>query len=87
MLGIPLTQVDSRLGARGANSWCFRAEQHHRSRQPESKGYPTREYLKTLDIRPDFVVLPGFGHNGRAYADEGSGVRFLSKFFEHAPAR
>src|SRR5205823_7098627 len=24
-----------------------------------------RDFLKTLDVRPDFVVLPGFGHNGR----------------------
>jgi enterochelin esterase-like enzyme len=42
------------------------------------------EYLKTLDIRHEFVVLRGFGHNGRAYADEGTGMRFLSQHFEKA---
>jgi enterochelin esterase-like enzyme len=45
-----------------------------------------RDYLKTLDVTPEFVVLHGFGHNGRAYADEGTGMRFLSKHFERAAA-
>ena len=46
-----------------------------------------RDYLATLDVHPEFVVLAGYGHNGRAYADEGTGFRFLSKFFERSTVR
>jgi endo-1,4-beta-xylanase len=42
------------------------------------------EFLEALDITHEFVILPGFGHNGRAYADEGTGMRFLSRHFERA---
>jgi hypothetical protein len=46
-----------------------------------------RDYLATLGVRPEFVVLPQSGHNGRAYADEGTGFRFLSRYFASAAER
>jgi enterochelin esterase-like enzyme len=40
------------------------------------------EFLTTVGIRHEFIVLRGFGHNGGAYADEGTGIRFVSRHFE-----
>jgi endo-1,4-beta-xylanase len=42
------------------------------------------QFLSSLGIKHQFVVLPGFGHYGPRYAEEGTGTRFLSKFFQKA---
>jgi endo-1,4-beta-xylanase len=45
------------------------------------------EFLSSIGIKHQFVVLPGFGHYGPRYAEEGTGTRFLSSFFEKATRR
>jgi len=45
------------------------------------------EFLSSIGIKHQFVVLPGFGHYGPRYAEEGTGTRFLSNFFEKATRR
>src|SRR5262245_7665431 len=42
------------------------------------------EFLLSIGIKHQFVVLPGFGHHGLRYAEEGTGMRFLSSVFEKA---
>jgi endo-1,4-beta-xylanase len=40
-----------------------------------------RDYLHTLGIQPDFRILPGINHDGRAYFANGTGLRFLADHF------
>ncbi len=45
------------------------------------------EFLSSIGIKHQFVMLPGFGHYGPRYAEEGTGRRFLSSVFEKATRR
>lgn len=44
-----------------------------------------RNYLNSIGVFPQFVVLPGVDHNGASYAADGTGMRFLDAHFASVP--
>jgi S-formylglutathione hydrolase FrmB len=44
-----------------------------------------RDYLLSLNIDPQFQILPGVEHQGGQYLAEGSGLRFLNDHFNSVP--
>lgn len=45
-----------------------------------------RDHLNSLNINPNYQVLPGVAHNGQAYFAEGSGLQFLNAHFARTPS-
>lgn len=43
-----------------------------------------RTYLSSLGVNPQFQILPGIAHDGRAYYAQGAGLQFLADHFRNA---